>query len=394
MTNHTKKTIWLLTLAGFYAFFVFGFTDNIKGPVLPALLQDLQINYAIAGTILMSIYIGFMIASLGTGLLADAIGQKKVLVLAGVSLAIGVIGLTVFSSALILTVFMIIMGFGLGSLELGCNALIVVLHPTDKGRYLNLMAVLHGLGSMLAPLYAGWMLAAGNTWRAVYRWDLILIGVLIVYFSLSSFPKNQNEESEKINFRHIGKIATSPTMLLYYFAQMIYVSVELGIASWMVEYLQKVHGQNVNQSTMALSIFFGLIMIGRLIGSFVVEKIGYLKSVLSAALAASLCLAFSLLGPSQFSFLLPLSGLFLSIIFPTITASVSSTYKENINTILGLLFTFGGFGGILGPWLVGVASELAGIKIGFSINLVFILLNVLSVFILGRLQQKTKNYDG
>ncbi|MCX6069040.1 MAG: hypothetical protein NT121_25385 [Chloroflexi bacterium] len=46
MTTSTRNTIWLLTAGAFFAFFVFGFSDNLKGPVLPALLQDLQINYA------------------------------------------------------------------------------------------------------------------------------------------------------------------------------------------------------------------------------------------------------------------------------------------------------------------------------------------------------------
>jgi MFS family permease len=63
--------------------------------------------------------------------------------------------------------------------------------------------------------------------------------------------------------------------------------------------------------------------------------------------------------------------------FPTITASVSSTYQANLNSLLGLLFTCAGFGGIFGPWLVGVASDLGGLKFGFSLNLVFGLLKLL-----------------
>ena len=34
--------LWLLTAGGFFAFFVFGFVDNLKGPTLPALLRDLN----------------------------------------------------------------------------------------------------------------------------------------------------------------------------------------------------------------------------------------------------------------------------------------------------------------------------------------------------------------
>jgi len=389
MSTHSKNTIWLLTIGAFFAFFVFGFSDNLKGPVLPALLQDLRFNYSLGGTILLGAYIGFMAASLTTGFLAEIAGQKAVLVLAGVCLAVGVAGFSSFEAPLILTLSMAVLGFGLGSLELGCNSLIVDLHASDKGRYLNLMAVMHGMGSMIAPLYAGWLLSADISWRAVYRWDFIPIGLLITYFVLVRFPKTGAVTNEKIDFKQVGKTAFTPTMLWYYAAITVYVAIELGIASWVVEFLQKERGFSVTQSTQALSIFFGLIMLGRFVGSFFVERLGYLKSILISALGASACVALALFGPAQLSFLLPGCGFFLSIIFPTITAAASDAHKEHTNTILGLLFTFAGLGGILGPWLVGLASDLAGLNFGFGLNLAFGLLTAGSAFILLQLSKKT-----
>jgi MFS transporter, FHS family, glucose/mannose:H+ symporter len=388
MNKPSSKIIWFLTAGAFFAFFVFGFTDNLKGPALPALLQDLHFNYSLGGTILLGVYLGFMAATLSTGFLADAVGQKAVLVLAGVCLAVGVAGFSTLSSPVLLMIFMAILGFGLGSLELGCNALIVSLHSADKGRYLNLMAVMHGMGSMVAPLYAGWLLAAGGSWRAVYRWDFVLIGLMIACFALVHFPQVDTAQNEKIDFKHLGKTAFTPEMLWYYAAITLYVAIELGIASWIVEFLQKMRAQSVAQSTQALSLFFGLMMVGRFVGSFFVERLGYLKSILITALCASACVALGIFGPPQFSILLPASGFFLSIIFPTITAAVSDAHKENINTILGLLFTFAGLGGVVGPWLIGIASDLGGIKFGFSLNLAFGLLTATAALVLLQLRRK------
>ncbi|MCX6069039.1 MAG: MFS transporter [Chloroflexi bacterium] len=297
-------------------------------------------------------------------------------------------GISSFRTPVLLTIFMAVLGFGLGSLELGCNALIVKLHPSDKGRYLNLMAVMHGMGSMVAPLYAGWLLAINISWRAVYRWDLILIGLLSAYFALVRFPKADSAKSEKIDFKHLGKTAFTREMLLFYASITMYVSLELGMASWIVEFLQKVRGQSVTQSTQALSLYFGLMMFGRFVGSFFVERLGYLKSIVVMALGASACVALGLFGPAQFSILLPVSGFFLSIIFPTITAAASDAHKANVNTILGLLFTFAGLGGILGPWLVGIVSDLGGIQIGLGMNIVFGFLTAIAAFTLMRLSPK------
>jgi len=388
MTLHSKKTIWVLTLGAFFAFFVFGFTDNLKGPTLPALLSSLDLSYSNGGTILFGAYLGFIIATLTTGLLADVMGTKFVLILAGVSLALGIGGISSFESPVLLMLSMTVLGFGLGSIELGCNSLIVELHSKDKGRYLNLMAVLHGMGSMIAPLYAGSLLAANISWRSVYRWDLILVGLLIISFALMRFPNKSDTPSEKLDLKHVGKKAFSTRMLWYYAAIALYVCVELGIASWMVEFLQKERQFNVTQSTQYLSLFFGMIMLGRFAGSFLVERLGYMVSILIASLCASLCLAAALFGPSQLAILLPISGFFCSIIFPTITASVSDTHTENMNTILGLLFTFAGVGGILGPWLVGIASDLGGLKFGFSLNLMFGLLTAASALVMLQLEKK------
>ncbi|HND50063.1 MAG TPA: hypothetical protein PLL95_15970, partial [Anaerolineales bacterium] len=62
----------------------------------------------------------------------------------------------------------------------------------------------------------------------------------------------------------------------------------------------------------------------------------------------------------------PITGLFFSIIFPTLTAAVSDAEQENMNTILGTLFTFSGIGGMIGPWLVAWSSKLFGLQVGFS----------------------------
>lgn len=121
----------------------------------------------------MGIYLGFMSASITTGFIANAYGEKVVLLLAGICMAVGMSGFTVSRVLILLVFWMIILGFGLSSLELGCNSLIVRLYPSRRGLYLNLMAFMHGLGSMIALLYAGWLLSMGYSWRIVYRWPLI-----------------------------------------------------------------------------------------------------------------------------------------------------------------------------------------------------------------------------
>jgi len=372
MQTSSHKSVWVWTIASFFAFFVFGFSDNLKGATIPAFLRDLDFSYTIGGTILLGVYIGFLVATLVTGLLADVAGKKVVLLIAGACLTLGILGFSTFSTFWPLAASMLVLGFGLGAIELGANNIIVDLHAAQKGKFLNLMAVMHGLGSMTAPLYAGFLLAAGYSWRLVYQGALVLVAVMVLYLLFAKYPKTmENNKSEKIEFKKLAKIAFGGQMGWYYFLIAIYVATELGIASWIVEYLQTGKGLEVGLSTQMLSVYFGLMMAGRFLGSFFVERVGYLKVMLMASLAAVACIAVGVFGPVEMFFFLPLSGLFLSIIFPTVTAAVSDQHTENQGAILGLLFTFAGVGGMVGPWVVGAASDLFGLQLGFGTSLLF-----------------------
>ena len=376
----SKATIFLLTAGCFLSFFVFGFTDNLKGPTLPAMLAELHVSYGTVGNIFFGEYLGFLIATLITGILADRFGLKIVILLAGVFLGIGVSGYSTFQSAILLSSSLFVIGLGLGALELGPNAIIISLYHERKGLFLNLMSVLHGLGSLVAPLFAGLLLSMSISWRVIYRWDLLLIALFVIIFIFLRFPKA--EEKTQLDFRHIPQIAFKGQLPWFYTAITFYVAAEIGIASWLVTFLQQIRGASVASSTQALALFFFMLMVGRLIGGFFVHRIGYLRSILFMSAGGIICIIAGLYGPKEIFFLLPLTGFFLSVIFPTITAAVSDTHTENANTILGVLFTFAGLGGVVGPWFIAWGSDLFGLQTGFSLNIVFMMILFISVAIL------------
>ena len=374
-----KTTIFLVTAACFLSFFVFGFTDNLKGPTLPSMIQDLHIDYGTSGNIFFGEYFGFVVTSLIAGILADRFGLKVILILAGGLLATGVAGYSTFSNTMLLTVSLFSVGLGLGAIELGANATIVQIHPKKTGLYLNLMAVLHGLGSLIAPLFAGWLLGLNISWRTIYRWDILLIALFVLLFLFLQFPKSQ-EQNNSIDFKNIPNFAFKGILPWFYAAIAFYVAAEIGVGSWLVTFLQETREQSILTSNQNLSLFFGLLTLGRLIGGFIVHRLGYLRSILFASIASLVCV---LLGTfTTFTIFFPITGLFFSIIFPTFTAAVSENLKENTNTILGMLFTFAGIGGLLGPWIIAWASDLFGLKVGFAFIGIFTALLIASVSIL------------
>ncbi len=376
--------LWLLTAGGFFAFFVFGFVDNLKGPTLPALLRDLDFSYGQGGTILLSAYLGFIVATLLTGILADAAGNRVVLMIAGACLTVGLAAFSLVSAFWLLVAALFVVGLGLGSIEVGGNALIVDLHRGDRGRFLNLLAVFHGVGAFVVPLYAGLLLSAAFSWRQVYQLAIILAIGLLLFFLFVRYPRPART-GPGLSLRTLFTAGFTWRMGWYYLLVAVYVAAEIGFAAWIVEYLQQVKGFDIGLSSLYLSLFFAAIMVGRLAGSVFVERIGYIKLMLAVTVAAIVILSAGIFGPPELAFLLPLTGFFFSIMFPTATASASSLHVGNMGAILGVLFAFGGVGGAVGPWLIGVAADWVGIELAFALTIVFCAVTLVALLALRRM---------
>lgn len=368
-TRSKTSLVWVTAIA-FLCLFILGLVDNLKGATLPALLSELNFSDAQGGAIFLWAYLGFLGASLLIGVLSDLAGNRTVVVTAAACVILGALGYSLSRQFGLLALSMAILGLGLGAIDMSGNLLIVSYYTQNKGRYLNLMAFFHGLSSAMAPYYAGLLLAASIPWRQVYQFPLIIVGLTLVLGLFAPFPKPAVVQKSSIDFHALGKVIFQPGMGWMFVLMILYVSSEIGVASWLVIYMQRIHQLGVTQSAGVLSVYFLGLMFGRLLGTLFVERVGYLRSILIVSVASTACLVIGLFGPGLSYWFLPLTGLFFAIIFPTLTAEATGRTKENVGTLMGLLFAFCGLGGAIGPWLIGMISNSFGIQAGFSVNLI------------------------
>ena len=257
--------------------------------------------------------------------------------------------------------------------------MMVELHSEARSRYLNLLAMCHGIGSLFVPLYVAWLVRGGGKWQQIYCSSIFLAIPLLVFFWPSSRINNAIEIAnakptrEEWDWKAICHVGFTKRMNCYYALIVAYVAVELGVAAWMMVFLQRQRAMSVNVSSIYLSSFFVLLMLGRLLGAFVVERLDHRLAVFVAIMASSLCLLIGIFGNDRLVVFLPISGLFMSIVFPTVTAAVTKMHPFQTGSILGFLFTFGGLGGALGPWTVGIVSEWAGLDYGLASTVGFAL---------------------
>ncbi len=379
----------LLTFVCFVSYFLFGFIDNMKGATLSSVLDEMHFSYTSGANIVLSEYFGFVIATLLTGIIADILGKKSVMVIAGFFLFIGAAGYSLSQSinGFLCTFFLV--GIGCGALELGGSVTISDLYGEGRGKYLNLLSCFHGVGSMVVPLFVSQIATRGYTWRTSYRWSLGLVALFLLFCLITKFPGLQPVDKKNNAPANSRRKIFSKRVIYLFVVMFSYVATEIGLATWLANFLIKEKALSFTLSSAYLSLYFASIMIGRFVGSFVVGRVGYLRIMLYCGCGAIITLVLGIYGSAPLSIFIPLTGLFYAILFPTTTALVSDSVVGKPGTALGLLFCCGGIGGMIGPWLSGIVNDTLGLRYGMSINIIFCLIIVLTIGLLHKLDKSS-----
>lgn len=368
-----QKQLKIITIGCFLSYFLFGFIDNIKGPTLPAMLMDVGYKNYLTGTIIAAEYLGFFMATFLAGVLADLFGKKVTLLIAGVCLSIGVIGFAASSMLPVFMAFIVLIGIGAGSLELSGSNIISSVHNKNRGKYLNLLNTFYGIGAVAASAVTGVILDNGMSWRRVYGFSLFIIVPITIYFLRMKIEKESRikREWEQTSIEELLHIIVRKDILLMYLVVFFYVSAEIGVGTWMVNFLQREKAVSVVASSMFLSIHFIGMSAGRFFGSFFVDKIGHLKSIILFGTISAVCLVVGIFGPNNICIIIACTGFGFSVIFPTATAVISEIPVKKAGTMLGMFLSVGALGGMFGPWVTGIINDIWGLKAGMGVNAMF-----------------------
>lgn len=378
----------------FLSYLLFGFIDNLKGPAIPVILADMDFDYSLGGAITFIEYTGFFLGTFFAGYLADLFGRKFPLLLATCCLFLGITGYSFASSLPFFFFFIFFIGLGCGSLELAGGNIIISVRAADSGRYLNLLNAFFGIGAVFTPVIAGWLFSQAISWRSVYRLSLMIILPAGIYFLFMKLPKEKVcRKKEQVSIHEIAEMVLHPNVRLLYLAIFSYVAAEMGVATWMMDFLQQFRHISVMESSMYLSVHFAGIAVGRLLGSLFVDRLGHLQSLLLFSALSAACIAIGSFGPASVSIVLAFTGFGYSIIFPTATAVVSAAPSPHPGTKLGLFYGAGGLGGAVGPWAAGLFNDLMGQKAGMAVNLCFCLILLVCIAVYLK-NQSLRSLDG
>jgi len=360
-----------------------GAAFSLIGPMLPSIMGTFGIQEAQTGLLLASSPAGFLLGTLGGGFLIDRRGLKSAYLLGlGVEvLALGLYAIApIFAAALAAGV---ILGLGSGVVEATLNTLPARMPAADQTRVdsqqasslMNLVHLYFSLGAFIAPLIIGALLERGWLWRTIYGMSVIptvAMGLTVVGIR---FPPALSQ-AEMAAGRNPEKGETTWTLLrqrpviLGALVLLFYVGAELGIAAWVVLYLQQELHLSIGWASAGLSAFWIAMMVGRYANSHLTLRFSERDLMIASGLGGAVC-CWGLLTTrnSLVAFgWLTLVGLLSAGVYPLAMASVNSRYPRFAGRVSGLLSACAGGGALLFPPLLGAVAQGAGLRLAMGLN--------------------------
>lgn len=362
-------------------FFFWGFAHSILD-ILNKHFQDaLVISKWRSALVQAMVYGGYFIMALPAGAIIRKWGYKvgviTGLMLYGIGALLFIPGESLMSFEFFLACLFVI-GCGLTCLETAANPYVAVLgdEATAPSR-LNLAQSLNGLGWIVGPLVGGLVVFSGedgNSGSVSLPYAVIGVIVLIVAFVFSriQLPEIVEQQQTPIYNKAEPSLWHSSVFVFGLVALFFYVAAQTGINSFFINYVtEKV--PTVSSRTAALLLSFGgmgLFFVGRLLGSWLMNRIQASKVLLACAIGGILCMAYVILG-SGISALVALVLTYLceATMFPTIFAlslnglGINETKRGSSFLIMSIV------GGTIAPVLMGVIGE-TNMAIGFIIPLI------------------------
>ena len=210
-----------------------------------------------------------------SGFIAARFGKIRVLKIALLILALGLILFTQISSYLVTVLIILIMGMGYAFLEALLTPLVEDLYPEDNGSKQNLLHSFWPIGVLISTLVVGELLSLGISWRWIFAG--IAVGVLVVYL----FYPSENESKlsrNQVDFKHFKNILKQPKFLIMGLALFFAGGVEGALIFWLASYIQLNMGGlpsagGIGTAVFALGMFIGRVGTSRLAQWFSLKQI-------------------------------------------------------------------------------------------------------------------------
>lgn len=369
MPQTSNKQTNRLTFAAFVVLMVgLGSSDSLRGIFSTIFQQHFALSATQLGLIVTVSYIGNLVFLLVGGNLSARFAKKRVL---QVLMLIWMAALALFALTDSYPVLLVAMALVMGSstlLNTTMNLITPLLFTAAPGFFVNFLFFTQGIGTSGSQFFLG-SAADGFPFWQYTNLGLLVLGVaafgMLLFCPVPEEPAVAPGALPQAEGRLTDRLGVVvPFVLVFGF----YFIAEHGVMNWLVAY--GTTGLEMTQAAASryLSVFYGGVMLGRLVLSPLVDKLGVIRSMqLFGVISGVLYVAGSLGGAA----LMPLwaaSGFFLSILYPTLVMSIRLYFPaQQVSGAAGTIISIASLADILFNVGFGRLVDLAGYRLSICV---------------------------
>jgi len=379
MNTHLQdhQNLTKIKLLTFLMFMMFAMTTDAVGVIIPEVMKQFNLNMTAAGLMHYMPMIAIALSGVLLGFLADRFGRKATIVIGLSIYALNSYFYIVSNTFGFIISLMAIGGLAIGVFKTGALALIGDISNSTKQHTSTMNAVegFFAVGSIIGPFLVTYFLSQGVKWQWLYVVAGTLCVVLIIIAFMVKYPETKKTTEEPVNLAGTLSMLKDPFAMGFSIGAFLYVAVECAVYVWMPTLIAGYEGNLILVATYSLTIFFILRATGRFLGVWLLSYFNWTLVLTLFSFLILLCFLGSVIGGMKAAIiLLPLSGLFMSVIYPTINSKGISCFpKTRHGSIAGIILFFTAAGAALGPLAMGGVSDIFGgdAKYGFILATVF-----------------------
>jgi FHS family L-fucose permease-like MFS transporter len=375
-------------------FFMWGFLTALNDILIPHLKAIFDLGYAEVMLVQFAFFSSYFLFALPSGKIVDSAGYKRSMVLGLITMGCGAL---LFIPAAAVPAFplflgaLIVLAAGMTILQVAANPYVSILGPpaTASSR-LNLTQAFNSLGTTIAPPLGGLLIlsAAPKTAEQLHQLSasalasyriqqassvkmpyLAMAAVLFLIalgLGLAHLPHYEAANKDNGGGRgHLAAIWRKRHLVLGAIGIFTYVGAEVSIGSFLVNYFAQPDIGNMTEQTAAkyVAFYWGGAMVGRFIGSGLLQRLRANRVLAFAALVAGSLVCFSMLNFGRAAlWSILLVGLFNSVMFPTIftlgIAELGALTGEGSGLLIAAIV-----GGALIPLAQGKLADMPSVGI-------------------------------
>ncbi len=357
-------------------FFIWGAIVSLNDILIPHFKGLFNMNYTETMLIQFSFFGAYFLMAVPASLLIQKIGYKKGISFGLVTIGMGALIFLPASWLISYPIFLFglfIMATGSVILQVVANPYVLVLGPSETASSrLNLAQGINSLATTLAPLAGGFLILGHyNTpqeeaaaVQIPYLGMAIFTFIVAIVFYFLKLPKIINTDGEKIK----GNVLKFRQLRLGVIALTLYVGAEVAIGSFIINFLGEpyIAGFDEKKAATYIPLYWGGLMIGRFLGSAILQKISTQKVLVFSTLSSIILLVITLISTGYVAMWSMLAvGLFNSIMWSNIFALALDGLGKYTNKATGIL-VMAPVGGAIFPLLQGVLADMPAVGIHMS----------------------------